>query len=163
MLNYEIKFEEIFNNFMNVINEKKNFLENYDFYKDKIIMLLESIDIKYNIFGIFLFDELSDSKKIDFIEQIFNIYIYKIGISDRAYKSLFFLDKKILLNQLKDIIRLRKYDFDDIEVGMILNFYKMIDLKTALFFCDFFRNIDDDINETINYFIESLNQIVLKN
>lgn len=152
-----LKFHNIYNNFINIMNEKKFFLDNFSFLKEKIDLLLYDNDIDKNVFGIFLVQELDESKQILFLKPLVDIFIYNIGIKHRVYRILISLNENILLNDMKDIVCSKKYAVDYIEVGVILNFYKKIDLNTALFFCNFFRDVnDEDINETIDDFLLSL-------
>lgn len=120
-------------------------------------MLLNDSDIDKNVFGIFLVQELDEGKQILFLKPLLDIFIYNTGIKHRVYRILISLNKNILLNDVKDIVCSKKYAVDYIEVGIILNFYKKIDLHTALFLCDFFRDVhDEDINKTIEDFLLSL-------
>lgn len=136
---------------------KKEIIENFEYYKNKINEYLKNNDTEKNVFGIFLVDELDENRQVEFLRPLFKIFIYKIGISHRVQRILFFLNKDILTTQLKEIICEEKEGIEFLELSIILNFYKEIDIETSLFFCDFFRSeTDADMNETIDNFLTGL-------
>ncbi|MEN8283321.1 hypothetical protein [Acinetobacter gerneri] len=150
-------FSEMINHYNLIFDIRNELIVDFKYYKKKINILLNHNDLDKNCFGIFLVQELDENRQVEFLRPLFKIFIYKIGISHRIQRILFFLNKEILTTQLKKIICEEKEGIEFLELSIILNFYKEIDIETSLFFCDFFRSeTDEDMNETIDNFLTGL-------
>ncbi|MFC2995167.1 hypothetical protein ACFODO_07805 [Acinetobacter sichuanensis] len=153
------KFDEMFSNFEKISKGRGYFFYKFEYYKHQIERCLRSDDDSEVIFGIYLTQELSEEQQIDLLEPLVDIFIGDIGLSFRVGYIFNSLRKDILINEVKNIISKKKHSYDYVDVNIILNFYKEIDINTSLFFCDVFRELNDsDINECIDDFLEGLEE-----
>ena len=151
------KFNDMFVNFEKIAEGRGYFFHKFEYYKHQIERCLRSEDVSEIVFGIYLAQELSEEKQIELLEPLVDIFIGHIGLSFRVAYIFNTLSKEVLINEVKNIIFNKKQSYDYIDVSIILNFYQKIDINTAFFFCDTFRELNDrDINECIDDFLEGL-------
>ena len=153
----QIVFDEMFMSFEKICKGRGYFFYKFESYKQQIERCLRSDDDSEVVFGIYLAQELSEEQQIELLEPLVDIFIGHIGLSFRVAYIFNTLSKEVLINEVKNIIFNKKQSYDYIDVSIILNFYQKIDINTAFFFCDTFRELNDrDINECIDDFLEGL-------